>query len=114
MSELTITKDAFTGMVAIRLADDLTTQALVLTPAEYSQLQEAIRTYLPEEPDRFQERESANLKHLTIYNGYSLPTVIRPAFEERQQLIGPPFHFELHQVTRRPDGQITDTVVATL
>lgn len=114
MSKLTITREAFTGMVAIRLEDELTTQALILTPAEYNQL---LLTMASCPPDRLNDpvaaKESANLKHLTIYNGHSLPTIIRARFEAGQQMVGPTFHFELHQLTRE-NGQITDRVIATL
>lgn len=114
MSKLTIAQEAFTGLVSILVADDLTTQTLVLTPAEYDQLRAAVRGYeLDGLGSPAKEREAARLKGLTIYNGHSLPSIIRPAFEGRQRIVGPLFHFELHQLTRE-DGQLVDKVVATL
>lgn len=114
MSELTITQEAFTGLVSLCLADDLTNQVLVLTPAEYVQLQRAVIAYPLQNPDNpIAQREAANLKHLTIYNGHCLPNIIRARFEAEQQLIGPTFHFELHQLTRE-NGQTTARIVGTL
>lgn len=114
MSKLTITQESFTGLVSIRLADDLTTQALVLTPAEYNQLRATVGGYeLDGLGDSAKEREAARLKGLTLYNGHTLPSILRPAFEARQPIIGPTFHFELHQLTYE-NGQIIDKVVAKL
>lgn len=114
MSELTITQEVFTGLVFIRLADDITTQAMVLTPAEYDQLRVAVKGYKPDGlGDAAREREATTLRRLTIYNGHSLPSIVRPAFEESQRFVGPPFYFELHQLTYE-NGQIIDKVVAKL
>lgn len=113
MSEITISKEAFTGMVSIRLGDELTHQVLLLTPAETVQLRQQLNDYqVTGLDDPMSQRESAKMKALTLYNGHSLPTIRRAAFERQNDLLLH-FDFEVHQRIKE-NGQIVSKVVGVL
>lgn len=93
------------AMYAIRVGDPLTHQALLLTPAEVAQLRQLLNG-LDEATleDGARNREGYQLKALTLYNGQSLPTVDRSAFEAENTL-SLHFYFELVQVIDSKAGK---------
>jgi hypothetical protein len=92
-------------MYSIRVGDRLTHQALLLTPVEVAQLRELLNrlddTTLSDEA---RNREGSQQKALTLYNGQSLPTVDRSAFEIENTLSSH-FYFELVQVADSKTSQ---------
>ena len=93
------------AMYAIRVGDPLTYQALLLTPAEVAQLRELLNGLDDATlEDEARNREGRQLKALTLYNGQSLPTVDRSAFEVENTL-SLHFYFELVQVADSKTGK---------
>ena len=92
-------------MYAIRVGDSLTHQVLLLTPVEVAQLRELLNG-LDEATleDEVRNREGRQLKALTLYNGQSLPTVDRSAFEVENTL-SLHFYFELVLVADSKTGK---------
>jgi|GEM_PF-4639995 len=89
--------EAFTKMVTIFAEDDLSRQALVITPAEAEQLKVTLAA-LDLDNDPICEREAGHLRRLTLYNGHSLPVINRQKMRDENNMTGPEFHFELWQV----------------
>lgn len=108
---LTVSQEVFTKMVIIRTEDDLTSQALVLTPAEAEQLLEKLGRFEIERSNL--EKEAEILKALTIYNGHSLPTINREKYEEREVLTSR-FDFEIRQRIKDGNEIIEERIVGVL
>lgn len=108
---LTVSQEVFTKMVIIRIEDDLTSQALVLTPADAVQLREKLGRFEIERSEV--EKEAERLKALTIYNGHSLPTINREKYEEMQVLTSR-FDFEVRQRIKDGNEIIEERTVGVL
>lgn len=77
-----ITTQPFTDMVIIQNNDDLSKQALCLTPAEAAELQKQLANYdIVRRHCEHTNRAAAMLKHLTIYNLHNIPTIDRAKFD---------------------------------
>lgn len=111
MSEITLSSDVFTGMVVIRVGDELTRQALLLTPTEAADLQQKLSSYQVERlDDPISQRESAVMKALTLYNGHNLPWIDRATFEQQHSIFPAHFDFEIHQRFKENSQVITRVV----
>lgn len=103
--KIVITQEAFTGLIAIRLNDELTHQVLLVAPDE---LPELIKRLIEFEPDKrddpMAQRESRRMRGLTLYNLHSLPSVNRPKFEAKNYMTCF-FSFEVEQVITNEHGE---------
>lgn len=103
MPSIEISQEAFTRMVIIHAKDNLTHQALALTPAEAAELRDMLNTIdIEGVDDATMNLEAARLKALTIYNGHSLPSVERQQFEAKNE-VGPHFDLEVKAVVREEE-----------
>lgn len=105
-----ITTQPFTDMVIIQNKDDLSNQALCLTPAEAAALQKQLANYdIVRRHCEQTNRAAAMLKHLTIYNLHNLPTIDRDKFDAAS--VGTlvdhtPFDFQFIKRIKLQDGVV--------
>lgn len=110
---ITVNQEVFTGMTVIRASDEITSQALCLTPAQAVELRAALNAMtIQKVDDPAADRESRTLIGLTIYNGHCLPTIDRAKYEANR-MISVHFDFEIRQRIRH-NGNIIVKVVGTL